>query len=79
MINLLITMFAVLMGAAVGALFSLGFIKAYRQGVKDGRAIKNEQPLEPMVLPKPTEETENTLAEQLNALAGYQPKFTEDE
>jgi hypothetical protein len=49
----------------------------YRQGVKDGMAIKNEKPLEPIIQPRPEKLTEKEQQEQdafwgrYNAILNY--------
>jgi len=57
---------------AVGAAFSLGVIKAYRQGVKDGRAIKEDTPLEP-VFDKKIEESPDPMISAYETIANYDP------
>jgi hypothetical protein len=74
-----ISIAAISIAAAYAVVFLCLF--CYRLGIKDGRAIKDNKPLEKAVnIPtpekkKPDEETD--LEKQFLEWAGFQPKYTE--
>lgn len=68
----------VLIGVAAGILVVFLCLFCYRLGIKDGRAVKEDRPLEKAVnIPQVKPKQENGIEDQFNALMGYNPEFVE--
>ena len=67
----------ILIGTLIGILVAFIGIFMYRQGVKDGRSVKENKPLEKVIptTSKDPEPDENLI--QFENLMNYQPQFTE--
>ena len=74
-------MFELIIGIATAALFSCLFLWSYRRGLKDGLALKDNKPIEPIKTPisvikevaeaKEIKEAEQTEAQFMTNLFGY--------
>ena len=74
-------MFELIIGIVTAVLFSCLFLWAYRRGLKDGLALKDNKPIEPIKTPvavikevteaKEIKEAEQTEAQFMTNLFGY--------
>jgi len=74
-------MFELIIGIVTAVLFPYLFLWAYRRGLKDGLALKDNKPIEPIKTPlavmsertqaKEAKETENEQAQFISNLFGY--------
>lgn len=73
----------ILLGTITGIFVTFICVWCYRQGIKDGRSVKEDKPLEKVKEPKPekiTKEDKKQIEElqnQFENLMNFQPNFTE--